>query len=80
MYYEKRLQNCNKNSSEIWKVINDITQTKKKDNDFPLKVNEKSLNNPINIVDNLNLHFINIGKTTYLKSGNCLNFSSCSIK
>ena len=82
MYYEKRLQNCNKNSSETWKVINDITKRKKKDNDFPhiLKVNEKSVNNPIDIVNNLNLHFVNIGKTTCLKSGNRLNFSNYNIK
>jgi len=82
MYYEKRLQNCYKNSSETWKVINHITKRKKKDNDFPhiLEVNEKSLNNPIDIVNNLNLHFVNIGKTICSKSGNHLNFSSYSIK
>ena len=34
MYYEKRLKNCNNNSSETRKVINDTT--KKKDNDFPI--------------------------------------------
>ena len=40
-YYEKILQNCNKNSSETWKVINDIIKQNKKDRDFPhiLKVN-----------------------------------------
>ena len=84
MYYEKRLQNCNKNSSETWKVINDITKRKKKFNYFPhiLKVNEKFVNNPIDIVNNLNLHFVNIGKTTCLKFGNRLNlnFSNYSIK
>ena len=55
MYYGKKLKNSNKNSSETWKVINDITKRKKKDNDFPhiLKVNEKSVNNPIDIVNNL---------------------------
>ena len=36
MYYEKRLQNCYKNSSETWKVINNITKRKRKDNEFPI--------------------------------------------
>ena len=54
MYYEKRLQNCYKKFSETWKVINDITKRKKKDNFFThiVKVNEKSFNKPIDIVNN----------------------------
>ena len=82
LYYEKRLQNCCNNSSETWKVINHITKRKKKDNGFPhiLKVNEKTLNNQIDIVSNFNLHFLNIEKKICFKSGNRLNFSIHSIK
>ena len=45
---------------------------------FPhrLEINENSFKNTINIVNNLNLHFANIGN----QNGSSLNFSSSSTK
>ena len=78
-YFEKRLQNCKKNSADTWKVINDITNKQKKSSDFPqkLKVNDEFLTNPDEIVNNFNLHFSTIGKQTSLNSttsqNSCIN-------
>ena len=74
-YFEKRLQNCNKNSAETWKVINEITNRQKKNCEFPykLEINEESFTNPVEIVNNLNLHFSNIGKQTCLNSKSSQN-------
>ena len=58
-YFEKRLQNCKKSSAEIWKVINEITNRQKKSYEFPqkLEINEDSLSDPLEIVNNLNYIF-----------------------
>ena len=74
-YFEKRLQNCNKNSAATWKVINEITNRQKNSCEFPhkLEINEESFTNPVEIVNKLNLHFSNIGKQTCLNSKSSQN-------
>ena len=76
-YFEKRLQNCKKSSAEIQKVINEITNRQKKSYEFPhkLEINEDSLSDPVEIVNNLNLYFSKIGKQTCLNSISYQNFS-----
>lgn len=79
-YFEKRLQNCNKNSAATWKVINEITNRQKNRCEFPhkLEINEESFTNPVEIVNKLNLHFSNIGKQTCLNSKSSQNSFSTS--
>ena len=79
-YFEKRLQNCNKNSAATWKVINEITNRQKNSCEFPhkLEINEESFTNPVEIVNKLNLHFSNIGKQTCLNSKSSQNSFSTS--
>ena len=74
-------KDCKITINTLQKIINDIVEKNKVDNDFPhiLKLNENSLNNSTDKVNILNLYFVNIGKTTCLKSGNNLNFLSCSL-
>ena len=45
-YFEKRLQNCNKNSAETWKVINEITNRQKKKT-VNFLINLKLMKNPL---------------------------------
>ena len=58
-YYVNILENSYKNTSKIWKVINNITNRQKKDSRFPhrLDVNEKSYTKLIDIVNKLNINF-----------------------
>ena len=51
-YYENILKNSFKNTSKIWKVINNITSRQKKHSHFPhrLDVNQKSHIKPLDIV------------------------------
>ena len=71
-YSENRLKHSTKNTSKIWKVINDIkcTNKQKKYNKLThkLDINEKSFSKPIDIVNKLNAHFTDIVKHTRLKN------------
>ena len=59
------------------KVFKEITNRQKKSYEFPHKfeINEDSLSDPVEIVNNLNLYFSNIGKQTCLNSISYQNFS-----
>ena len=63
------LQISKKNTSKVWRKINNITYRKKQENYFPhqLDVNENSFTKPVEIVDELSIHFVNIGLQTCTK-------------
>ena len=71
------LESSYKNTSKIWKVINNITNRQNKDSYFPhrLDVNQKSYTKPLDIVNKLNTHFSNIGKQTSTKTDNSLDYT-----
>ena len=77
-YFGNRLKNSTKNTSKIWKVINDITNKQKKDNQFPhkLDINKTCFFKPIDIVNKVNTHFTNIGKQSCIKKFSTANLSS----
>ena len=69
VYYENMLKSSDKNTSKIWRIINDITNRKKQENQFPhqLDINENSFTKPVEIVNKLNIHFANVGLQTCTK-------------
>ena len=72
------LESSFKNTSKIWKVINNIINRQNiKDSHFPnrLEVNQKSYTKPLDIVNKLNTYFSNIGKQTSTKTGNSLDYT-----
>ena len=76
-YCENILENSYKNTSKIWKVINNNINKQKKESHFPhrLDVDQKSYTKPTDIVNKFNTHFSNIGKQTSSKKCNPLGFT-----
>ena len=89
-YYTKFLEENNNNSRKIWEGIKSIINTKnsKGTNISQIKVNDRIIDNPKEIVETVNDFFVNIGPNTendiphnpfikpekYLKNTNILNF------
>ena len=71
------MKSSTKNTSEVWRIINDITNGQKKDNRFPhkLDINKWSFFQRIDIVNKLNSHFTNTGKQTCTKTRSTLILS-----
>ena len=63
------LKTSDKNTSKIWKIINNLSNRKTQEEQFPnqLDINENSFTKPIDIVNNLNNYFTNIGLQTGIK-------------
>ena len=74
-YYEKMLKTSDKNTSKIWKIINNLSNRKTQEEQFPnqLDINENSFTKPIDIVNNLNNYFANIGLQTGIKKSDAPN-------
>ena len=78
------LQNCNKSSADTRKVNNVITNRQKSSEiSQKIKVNDKFLTNPVEIVQHFNLHFSTIGKQTSFNSNtsqnSCVNNAETTI-
>ena len=68
------LQNCNKSSADTRKVNNVITNRQKSSEiSQKIKVNDKFLTNPVEIVQNFKLHFSTIWKQTSFDSNTSQN-------
>ena len=62
------LKTSDKNTSKIWRITKNITKRKKQENQFQHQhINENSYTKPIEIVNELNIHFTNIGLQTCTK-------------
>ena len=69
------LKTSDKNTSKIWKIINNLSNRKTQEKQFPnqLDINENSFTKPIDIVNNLNNYFANIGLQTGIKKSDAPN-------
>ena len=57
------LKTSDKNTSKIWKIINNISNRKRQEKIFPnqLDINENCFTKPIEIVNNLSNYFASTG-------------------
>ena len=63
-FYSYKILECQNRSKALWKVINDITQRKKKTNGILQKLkleNGRFIENPLDIAKTLNEYFVNVG-------------------
>lgn len=58
IYFENQVNNVGNDSKKVWKVLNNLTGRKNKDNPSFLEAEDKFITKPVEIANHLNDYFI----------------------